>query len=116
MLVVDDDQPILTLMRSLLKEFGFEPVIASSGAQALEQARTRPPDVILLDRKMPGMSGAELITLLRKEDALRSTPVVIVSGEPVSDDEVQSLGAAAAVLKPFDVHELVALVKRLAGQ
>lgn len=114
-LVVDDDQPILSLMRSLLREFGFEPLLASNGAQALQEARARTPDVILLDRKMPGMSGIELIAELRKEETLRATPVVIVSGEPVTSDEVRALGADAAVLKPFDVTELVALVKELSG-
>lgn len=114
-LVVDDDQPILSLMRSLLREFGFEPLVASSGTQALQQARARTPDVILLDRKMPGMSGVELIAELRKEETLRATPVVIVSGEPMTEAELRALGASAAVLKPFDVTELVSLVQDLAG-
>ena len=114
-LVVDDDQPILALMRALLREFGFEPLTAASGFQAIEQARARTPDLILVDRRMPGMSGPELISELRKEQSLGMPPIVILSGEPMTGEEVEALGATASILKPFDVPALVALVRKLTG-
>ena len=110
-LVVDDDAPILLLMRNLLREFGFEPVVAASGAQAIEEASRRTPDLILLDRNMPGMTGDEVMEQLRASDGLASVPVLIVSGEPLGPDEIQRLGATGAVLKPFDVPALVETIR-----
>jgi DNA-binding response OmpR family regulator len=110
-LVVDDDAPILLLMRNLLREFGFEPVAAGSGEQALVEARKRTPDLILLDRNMPGMTGDEVLRELRSDDGLSSVPILIVSGEPLGPDEIRRIGATGAVLKPFDVPELVATIR-----
>lgn len=110
-LVVDDDAPILLLMRNLLREFGFEPVAAGSGEQAIEEARKRTPDLILLDRNMPGMTGDEVLRALRSENELSSVPILIVSGEPLGPDEVKRLGATGHVLKPFDVPALVETIR-----
>ena len=110
-LVVDDDAPILLLMRNLLREFGFEPVAANSGLKALEEARSQTPDLILLDRHMPGMSGDEVLRELRSDGPLASVPVLILSGEPIDPDEIRNLGATGAVLKPFDVSKLVDTIR-----
>ncbi|HYC60795.1 MAG TPA: response regulator [Thermoanaerobaculia bacterium] len=110
-LVVDDDPPILLLMRNLLREFGFEPIAAGSGEQAIEEARKRTPDLILLDRNMPGMTGDEVLRALRSENELSSVPILIVSGEPLGPDEVKRLGATGHVLKPFDVPALVETIR-----
>lgn len=106
-LVVDDDLPILGLMRSLLREFGFEAVTAENGVQALAEAQARRPSLVLIDKNMPGMTGAEVIQGLRGEPGLERLPILILSGEPVSRSELASLRADGAVLKPFDVMALV---------
>lgn len=110
-LVVDDDAPILLLMRNLLREFGFDPVTAASGPQAIEEARQRRPDLVLLDRNMPGMSGDEVLETLRTLQGMSDVPVLMLTGEPMDPGEVQRLGATAAVLKPFDVPALVAMIR-----
>jgi CheY-like chemotaxis protein len=110
-LVVDDDAPILLLMRNLLREFGFDPVAAGSGAQAIEEARKRTPDLILLDRNMPGMTGDEVLRELRANDDLSAVPVLMLTGEPMEPDEIERLGATGAVLKPFDVPSLVETIR-----
>jgi two-component system response regulator MtrA len=111
-LVVDDDGPILLLMRSLLREFGFEPVAADSGPKAIDAARDRRPDLILLDRHMPGMSGDDVLTALRDEPGLSGIPIFILSGEPLAPAEIARLGVTGAILKPFDVPQLVATIRR----
>ncbi len=111
-LVVDDDGPILLLMRNLLREFGFDPVAADSGPKALEAARTRTPDLILLDRNMPGMSGDEVLQQMRAHDTLANVPILILSGEPLAPDEIKKIGATGAVQKPFDVPQLVATIRQ----
>ena len=105
-LVVDDDGPILLLMRNILREFGFEAITAASGPEAIEQVRKHNPKLVLLDRNMPGMSGDEVLAQLRAE-GLNGMPVLILSGEPLDDEEVRRIGATAAVLKPFDVPALI---------
>ena len=110
-LVVDDDAPILTLMHNLLREFGFEPLAAATGAQAVATARERRPDLILLDKNMPGMSGEDVIRAFRSEERLDDVPILILSGEPVEPDELAALGANAAVQKPFDVPALIGQIR-----
>jgi DNA-binding response OmpR family regulator len=110
-LVVDDDQPILLLMRTLLKEFGFEAVTAENGHQALEAARARRPSLVLVDKNMPGMTGAETIQSLREEPGFDGLPILILSGEPVSLSELADLRADGAILKPFDVAALVEKIR-----
>jgi two-component system, OmpR family, phosphate regulon response regulator PhoB len=110
-LVVDDDLPILVLMRNLLREFGFEAVTAESGAEALIEVRKRRPSVVLIDKNMPGMSGEDVIRALRAEPGFDGLPILILSGEPVSKSDLQALGADGAVLKPFDIRELIAQLR-----
>lgn len=110
-LVVDDDIPILTLMQSLLREFGFEPLTAASGRDAIDVARKQRPALVLLDKHMPGMSGDEVIRALRGDDGVAQIPILILSGEPISKSEIEELGANGAVLKPFDVMALVKQIR-----
>lgn len=106
-LVVDDDQPILTLMQNLLREFKFDTLLADSGETAIALARSERPDLILLDMKMPTMSGEDAIQAIRSQPGLKQVPIVILSGEPVSRQELASVGADGAVQKPFDLNDLI---------
>ena len=113
-LVVDDDAPILVLMKNLLNEFGFEPVVVPSGKQAIEAARATPPDLMLVDRNMPGMSGDDVVKALRTDGAGRF-PILILSGEPLDAKELQRIGVDGAVLKPFDVTALIDEIRSRLG-
>ena len=113
-LVVDDDAPILTLMHNILREFGFEARVAATGEAAIAAARSHRPDLVLLDKNMPGMGGAEVIEQLRKA-GLRSVPILILSGDPVDPHELAKLGASGAVQKPFDVPALVDQIRSYVG-
>jgi len=114
-LVVDDDAPIITLMRSLLREFGFEPRTATSGAAAIEAARTEPPDLVLLDKNMPGMSGEDVIRALRGDIGLQEVPILLLTGDPVAPQEIAELGANGTVQKPFDLQDLLAQIRNHVG-
>src|SRR6267154_1838705 len=115
-LVVDDDAPIVLLMRSILREFGFEPRTATSGEAAIEAARAERPDLVLLDKNMPGMSGSEVIRALRSERGLEQVPILVLTGDPLGPDEIAELGANGTVQKPFDLQQLVAKIQeQLAG-
>jgi CheY-like chemotaxis protein len=110
-LVVDDDVPILALMRSLLREFGFEAVTAENGREAIAQVRKSRPSVALIDKNMPGMTGPEVIRALRNEPGFDGLPILILSGEPVTSSELKALGVDGAVLKPFDIQALIAQLR-----
>lgn len=109
-LVVDDDLPILTLMKNILREFGFDARVASTGADAIQAAGETRPDLILLDMKMPGMSGHEVIEAIRDTGA-SNVPILILSGDPVPPAEIARLGVAGAVQKPFDVMGLIEQIR-----
>ena len=112
-LVVDDDVPILTLMRNLLREFGFNPVTAATGEEAIAAARAQRPSIVLLDKHMPGMSGIDTIKALRAE--FERLPILLLTGDPVSKDELKHFEADGAVQKPFDLPALIAQIKKFAG-
>ena len=114
-LVVDDDLPILVLMQNLLREFGFEPLTAASGNEAIEVVRRKQPSLVLLDKHMPGMSGGDVIRVLRDDAGMSALPILILSGEPVTKKELTSMRADGAVLKPFDVMALVQQIREVLG-
>ena len=111
-LVVDDDEPILVLMKNILREFQFEPLISSSGADALAIARAENPELILLDINMPGMSGHTFIERLRAETQLTNVPVLILSGETLAPADLEAIGAQGAIQKPFDLSLLIERIRR----
>jgi two-component system phosphate regulon response regulator PhoB len=114
-LVVDDDGPILALMRNVLKEFGFQAVTAETGSKAIDAARQQRPALVLLDKNMPGMAGDEVIRTLRGEPGLAKLPILILSGERLSRSQLAELGADGAVQKPFDVVMLIEQIRSYLG-
>ena len=111
-LVVDDDAPILALMRNLLKEFGFQPLTADSGEKAIDAARQNHPALVLLDKNMPGMTSDEVIRSLRGEPDGDKLPILILSGERLTRSDIAAIGANDAVQKPFDVIALIQQIRR----
>jgi DNA-binding response OmpR family regulator len=110
-LVVDDDEPILELMTSLLRQYSFRSMTASSGREALEAIRTESPDLVLLDLGLPDMSGEKLLEeILTISD--RSIPVVILSGHQLTEEEWSRTGAVGALQKPFDVRQLIEQIRQ----
>ena len=112
-LVVDDDPDILQFVEMNLDMEGFDALTAESGRVALELARERPPDLILLDVMMPEMDGLTVLRRLRSSPATSSIPVVLLTAKALAEDRVRGLdlGADDYITKPFDVEELMARVK-----
>lgn len=112
-LVVDDTPQTLQLLVAILTSAGYTVRPADSGALALASVETRPPDLILLDVKMPQMSGFDVCRQLKQNPATLSIPVIFLSGLTDLDERVQGfqLGAVDFVTKPFQREELLARVK-----
>ncbi|TME11294.1 MAG: response regulator [Chloroflexi bacterium] len=97
-LVVDDEQPNLDLIEALLKPAGFSVLRANSGQQGIEIARSRLPNLILLDLMMPGVSGFEVVEQLRSREETRAIPIMILTAKTLSDDDKRSLNGHVAAI------------------
>jgi DNA-binding response OmpR family regulator len=109
-LVVDDEPKIAQLARDYLEHAGFAVLTAADGASALHAARTRHPDLVVLDLGLPGLDGLDVIRALRSAG---STPIVVVTARDTELDKLLGLelGADDYVTKPFSPRELVARVR-----
>jgi DNA-binding response OmpR family regulator len=110
-LVLDDDNALLRLLRLTLTSEGFEVITASNGLEGLEKVDQEPPDVILLDLEMPVMDGRTFFRELRKQG--NNTPVLILSAYGARDAQ-RELHADGSLEKPFDADVLMNELKQLA--
>src|SRR6476659_5693798 len=112
-LVVDDDPVNLQVISEALAEQPFEVAYAMDGETALEQISREPPDVVILDALMPGMSGFTICEKLKADPATRDIPVLFMTALADVKDRLRgfSLGAADYLTKPFEQQELLARVK-----
>jgi len=109
-LVVDDEPSIVDVLRYNLEKANFTVLIASNGEQAIQLARSRQPDLIVLDLMLPGIDGLEVCRQLRKED---SVPIIMLTARDEEIDRVVGLelGADDYIVKPFSIRELIARIK-----
>jgi two-component system KDP operon response regulator KdpE len=109
-LVVDDEERIVNLLRVKLKALGYEVLTASDGVGAVEQAQAQEPDLIVLDLLMPRMDGFEALKEIR---SFSPVPVIILSAKGSDADKIKGLGLGADdyLQKPFNPDELVARIE-----
>ncbi|MCK9529865.1 MAG: response regulator [Gammaproteobacteria bacterium] len=112
-LIVDDTPGSLELLNDLLTSAGYVVRAAQDGRMALRSARARPPDLILLDIRMPHMDGYELCRLLKEDATTRVVPIIFLSALRETVDMVKgfSLGAVDYIAKPFQPDEVLARVR-----
>src|SRR6266498_2554755 len=115
-LIVDDQQQNLYLMKTLLEGHGYQVVEATNGVEALESARADPPDIIISDVLMPVMDGFSLCQEWMKDDGLRNVPFVFYTAtytDPKDEELALSLGAARFIVKPVEIEEFVSILEQL---
>ncbi len=112
-LVVDDDEDIVRVVRINLELEGFFVETANDGQEALEKAVENPPNLVLLDIMMPRMDGLTALRKMRSHGTLAGTSIVLLTARGLTEDRVNGLelGADDYITKPFDVTEMVARVK-----
>lgn len=112
-LVVDDEQVMVSLLQDLLIDAGYDVATAENGGTALAQVASFQPHLVITDIIMPDVEGIELISLLRKSN--KGIPIIAVSGNTVGMNFLKAtkvLGAVATLLKPFSSQELLDAVER----
>lgn len=118
-LIVDDQEKNLYLLKILLGSNGYEVIEASNGAEALALARTNPPDVIISDILMPVMDGFSLCKEWKKDTGLRDIPFVFYTAtytDPKDEEFGLSLGAARFIVKPMEVEEFISILKQVLAE
>lgn len=116
-LVVDDEEDVINVLRLVLSKSGYDVITAASGMDGLMRAQSESPDAILLDIMMHEMDGWEVLKLLKLDDATRGIPVVILSARVEPKDKIRGLqeGAVDYVTKPFAVREILEKMSVILG-
>ncbi len=112
-LVIDDDDGLRDTIGLMLENEGYRPLLVADGAKGLETALSAKPDLILVDLRMPGLSGVEVCKRLRAAGA--QTPVIVLSamGDELDKVLLLEIGADDYVVKPFGTRELLARIRAL---
>ena len=114
-LVADDDEDVLLLIRMVLERDGHEVIVTRDGAEALAAGLERRPDLAVLDVAMPELDGLEVLRRLRADANMTNMPVLLLSAR-VQEDDVRrgyDSGANVYVQKPFSPRELSEQVSEL---
>ena len=109
-LVVEDDQPILGLVIDVLREEGYDVTGANDGASALVAIEREPPDLIVLDMRLPVMNGWDVAVALRRREI--AIPLLVMTAAQDARLWATEVGAIGYLAKPFDVEDLIREVRR----
>jgi two-component system alkaline phosphatase synthesis response regulator PhoP len=114
-LVVDDEEDVLELVRYNLEKSGYKVITATSGEEAMTEARGKTPDLIILDLMLPGMDGLEVCRQLKSDIKTERIPIVMLTAKGEETDIVTGLelGADDYITKPFSPKVLIARLRRL---
>ncbi len=111
-LIVDDDSELRQSFEKLLSEDGHDVITASTGEEGIETVRTREPDLVIMDVRMPGMSGLDAFKAMREIEP--KLPVIIMTAFGTTETAIQAtkLGAFDYVLKPFEIPDILSLIEQ----
>lgn len=111
-LVADDDDDIVELLRINLEAHGYEVAAVHDGQAALDAVRSDRPDLLVLDWMMPGKDGMQTLTELKADESLKDLPVVMITAKTTDNDvwEGWQAGADFYITKPFDLDELMRFI------
>jgi CheY-like chemotaxis protein len=111
-LIVDDDETILYILRRFFIGEGFEVLVAKSGLQALEKLKAENPALVLTDIKMPSFSGIDLIRFIRQN--MKGIPIVAMTAYPHLYSEKRNGNEVDAYFrKPFDINEMLSSIEKI---
>jgi len=114
-LVVDDEEDIVALVRMRLETEGYEVIVASDGQQALDTAKKEMPNLIILDLMLPKIDGYKVCRMLKFDERYKKIPIILFTARSQGSDKDlgMEVGADAYLTKPFDSKVLLDNIKRL---
>jgi two-component system phosphate regulon response regulator PhoB len=114
-MIVEDETPLVTMLRYNLEKDGYRVAEAGDGEEALTLIAERTPDLILLDWMLPSLSGIEVCRQLRRKPRTRDVPIIMLTARGEEGDKIRGLntGADDYLTKPFSLPELLARIKAL---
>lgn len=114
-LVIDDSPTIVALLKRMLQQNHFEVLVAYDGESGLEIAQRERPDLIFLDIVLPGIDGFSALRKLRRDEATRDVPIIMISGNAQATEQfyVQRIGADDFMKKPFARAEVFSRIEQL---
>ena len=110
-LVVDDDAAIRAAISEILEMEGYPVITADDGAAALRQIEQRPPALMLLDMRMPGLNGWDVASALQQRGVV--VPTLVMTAAQDARRWAEQIGADGYLAKPFDLDDLLATIERL---
>jgi two-component system cell cycle response regulator DivK len=116
-LIVEDNELNMKLLRDVLEAHGYETITTGEGAAAFTLACVQQPDLIVMDLKLPDISGFDAVRRLKDHAPTRTIPVVAVTAFAMSGDERKALGSGcdAYVAKPIGLRDFIEVVERFIG-
>ncbi|HET7522186.1 MAG TPA: response regulator [Bacillales bacterium] len=111
-LIVDDQFGIRALLREILQAEGYQTYEAANGAQALGAVQKEEPNLVLLDIKIPGMDGLEILRRIKNEKVNTKVMIMTAYGELEMIKEAMDHGAITHFSKPFDINEMLETIKK----
>jgi two-component system, cell cycle response regulator DivK len=114
-LVVEDNRMNLMLLHQLLKAHGYEILQTPEGWEAIDLARNKQPDLILMDIRLPDISGLDVTRLLKQDDQTKAIPIIAVTAFAMPGDEKRALeaGCAAYIAKPIILDNLLRAIESI---
>lgn len=112
-LLIEDEANIAEAIRFLLSREGLRVSHLSAGTDALEAVRSDPPDLVILDHMLPGLSGLEVLTALRADPATCGVPVMMLTARGRDREAATRAGADSFISKPFSNAEMLAEVRAM---
>jgi two-component system cell cycle response regulator DivK len=112
-LYVEDNPSNVTVVERVVDSLGYRLLLAADGQSGLDVARTELPNLILMDVGLPDMTGLEVTTILRGEEATRDIPIVAITAHAMNGDRERCLeaGCNEYLAKPFQVRELTGMIR-----
>lgn len=108
-LVVEDDERTLKLIRDILEAIDYKVIAAIDGIEAVEKANTEKPDLITMDIQLPGISGIDATRMIKANPATAKIPIIAITASAMSGQDQAALqaGCISHITKPFDIDFLI---------
>lgn len=114
-IVTDDSKATRTILRKLMQDLNFEVEEAADGGELLDALTREIVDICLIDWNMPGMTGTEVIRVMKSHPAWKAIPSILITDESASEriDGALEAGASGYLGKPFNIEKLASILERL---